>query len=209
MARLTRTVAVDGTVDRCFAFVTTPPAPPSGFVVSLGGRRVEYRDATLEVIVTDPGRHRAVLRAEATTCDGDGRVLATVAAVVRASVRGATIDLVTDLVAVGTGADVARALLPDVGRHLLAGLDRDLPGPAVHPPATGTLADVPAGPAPSRAAWRVGLLVAAGVGVLAAAAAARAVVHRQVCSGKSEAVLVPSAAIRRRRSTGSLPGPGT
>ncbi|ODU03246.1 MAG: hypothetical protein ABS81_14885 [Pseudonocardia sp. SCN 72-86] len=163
MARLTDTLDVDAPVDRCFALLTAPPTPPPTLVVGLGGQRVEYRDATLEVVGADPDRHRAVLRAAATTRDGDGRVTAVVAASLRPAPGGTTIDLVTDLVATGAGADVARALLPSASRRLLRDLTRDLP-PA---PAPAVVAAEPGVPAPRRS-W---LLVGAGVAAAAAVGA--------------------------------------
>lgn len=182
MARLIDTLEVEAPVDTCFARLTAPPAPPRSLVLGLGGQRVEYRDATLRVVSSDPARRRVVLRAG----DGDGRVSATIAAALRPGTAGTTIDVVTDLVVTGEGADVARALLPSLARRVLS----DLTSSAANPPPAATpstatpstaapsAAAIPALPAPTapaaapRTRRRPALLVAAAVALAAAAAAA-------------------------------------
>ncbi|GEL26680.1 hypothetical protein PSU4_56340 [Pseudonocardia sulfidoxydans NBRC 16205] len=155
MARLTDTLDVAAPVDACFALLTAPPTPPRSIVLGLGGQRVEYRDATLRVVSADPSRHRVVLRAG----DGEGRVSATVAAALRPAGAGTTIDLVTDLVVTGEGADVTRALLPSVARRALTDLTSSAtaaaaPGaaPAQAQPAAATSGPPPAATAGPRAA---------------------------------------------------------
>ncbi|WP_132975740.1 hypothetical protein [Pseudonocardia dioxanivorans] len=188
MARLINTLEVEAPVDTCFARLTAPPAPPRSLVLGLGGQRVEYRDATLRVVSSDPARRRVVLRAG----DGDGRVSATIAAALRPGTAGTTIDVVTDLVVTGEGADVARALLPSLARRVLSDLTSSAatpPPPAATPSAatpsaatpsaaTPSAAAIPALPAPTapaaapRTRRRPALLVAAAVALAAAAAAA-------------------------------------
>ena len=178
MARLIDTLEVEAPVDTCFARLTAPPAPPRSLVLGLGGQRVEYRDATLRVVSSDPARRRVVLRAG----DGDGRVSATIAAALRPGTAGTTIDVVTDLVVTGEGADVARALLPSLARRVLSDLTSSAatPPPSTATPSTAapSAAAIPALPAPTapaaapRTRRRPALLVAAAVALAAAAAAA-------------------------------------
>ncbi|AEA27195.1 hypothetical protein Psed_5057 [Pseudonocardia dioxanivorans CB1190] len=183
MARLIDTLEVEAPVDTCFARLTAPPAPPRPLVLGLGGQRVEYRDATLRVVSSDPARRRVVLRAG----DGDGRVSATIAAALRPGTAGTTIDVVTDLVVTGEGADVARALLPSLARRVLSDLTSSAatPPPPAATPSTATpstaapsAAAIPALQAPTapaaapRTRRRPALLVAAAVALAAAAAAA-------------------------------------
>lgn len=178
MARLIDTLEVEAPVDTCFARLTAPPAPPRSLVLGLGGQRVEYRDATLQVVSSDPARRRVVLRAG----DGDGRVSATIAAALRPGTAGTTIDVVTDLVVTGEGADVARALLPSLARRVLSDLTSSAatPPPSTATPSTAapSAAAIPALPAPTapaaapRTRRRPALLVAAAVALAAAAAAA-------------------------------------
>lgn len=168
MARLTDTLDVDADLERCFALLTSPPTPLRSIVLGLGGQRVEYRDTTVEVTAADPARHRVVL----TAGDGAGRLRARIAATLHAGPAGTRIDLVTDLDVTGSGADVARALLPSASRRLLRDLTRDLP-PAPTPAVDDRVGDV--GERDVAAPRRSQLLVGAGVATAAALAAAAAV----------------------------------